>query len=339
VRGEVLSYAEMCRRERAPRLRRGMNFGLGGDYSVLLTKRRDLPSPYGDSFLDGGDRVIYRGHDAPRRVEAWPSRTCSTSRRRRPPAAPTQNARFLAAAEGFRRGERPAERVRLYEKLEVGVWEDMGLFHLVAGGRSTTGGGPCSSSSCGRSSRAPRRARPARRRPTGGPRPDAAPARGVRRRGRAAAGVRRPAGGRKRRGGGGGRLRALFFERERSTRLVVWYDRRPDPCSRRSAAPPGPGPAPALARAVGAPVTAVGAADMGRLFRDHPDGWEAFYRTYRIAPGLVEVALTRRGDGVAEAFVGRACGEHCGHAWRVEVRRVGGRWQATRHHAGGGAGV
>jgi hypothetical protein len=50
-----------------------------------------------------------------------------------PTGRPTQNARFLAAAEGFERGERPAERVRLYEKLEVGVWEDLGLFHLVDG--------------------------------------------------------------------------------------------------------------------------------------------------------------------------------------------------------------
>jgi hypothetical protein len=33
VRGEVIAYAEMCRREQAPRLRRGMNFGLGGDHS------------------------------------------------------------------------------------------------------------------------------------------------------------------------------------------------------------------------------------------------------------------------------------------------------------------
>ncbi len=129
----MISYAEMCRRERAPRLRRGMNFGLGGDYSVLLTKRRHFPAPYGDAFLDGGDRIVYRGHDAPRRVEAVAEPHLLDQPAQTPTGRPTQNARFLAAAEGFRRGERPPERVRLYEKLEVGVWEDRGLFHLVNG--------------------------------------------------------------------------------------------------------------------------------------------------------------------------------------------------------------
>jgi hypothetical protein len=110
-----------------------MNFGLGGDYSVLLTKRRGLPPPYADAFLDGNDRVIYRGHDAPRRVEAVGDPRLLDQPAATPTGRPTQNARFLAAAEGYGRGERPAERVRLYEKLAVGVWEDMGLYHLVAG--------------------------------------------------------------------------------------------------------------------------------------------------------------------------------------------------------------
>jgi ribosomal protein L27 len=133
VRGEVISYAEMCRRERAPRLRRGMNFGLGGDHSVMLTKRRGLPSPYGDQFSPDNRRIVYRGHDAPRRVEAVTDPKFLDQPAATPTGRPTQNARFLAAAEGFRRGERAAERVRLYEKLEVGVWEDLGLFHLVDG--------------------------------------------------------------------------------------------------------------------------------------------------------------------------------------------------------------
>jgi hypothetical protein len=133
VRGEVISYAEMCRRERAPRLRRGMNFGLGGDYSVLLTKRRRLPPPYADAFLDGNDRVVYRGHDALRRVEAVLEPHLLDQPAATPTGRPTQNARFLAAADGYKRGERPPERVRLYEKLAVGIWEDLGLYHLVDG--------------------------------------------------------------------------------------------------------------------------------------------------------------------------------------------------------------
>ena len=129
----MLAYAEMCRREGAPRLRRGMNFGLGGNYSVLLTKRRGLPHPYGDHFSADDDRVVYRGHDAPRRIEAVTDPHLLDQPAATPTGRPTQNARFLAAAEGYKRGERPPERVRLYEKLAVGVWQDMGLYHLVDG--------------------------------------------------------------------------------------------------------------------------------------------------------------------------------------------------------------
>lgn len=133
MRGEVVSYAEMCRRERAPRLRRGMNFGLGGAYSVLLTTRRGLPTPYGDQFWPSNRRIVYRGHDAMRRAEAAADPRLLDQPLATPTGRPTQNARFLAAAEGFKHGERPAERVRMYEKLEVGVWEDLGLFVLVDG--------------------------------------------------------------------------------------------------------------------------------------------------------------------------------------------------------------
>ncbi len=133
MRGEVIAYAEMCRRERAPRLRRGMNFGLGGDHSVMLTTRRGLPSPYGDQFWPDNRRIVYRGHDAMRRAEAATDPRFLDQPAATPTGRPTQNARFLAAAEGYKRGERPPERVRLYEKLEVGVWEDLGLFHLVDG--------------------------------------------------------------------------------------------------------------------------------------------------------------------------------------------------------------
>jgi hypothetical protein len=133
VRGEVISYHELCRRERAPRLRRGMNFGLGGSYSVLLTTRRGLPTSYGDQFWPNNRRIVYRGHDALRRVEATSEPRFLDQPLATPTGRPTQNARFLEAAAAYRRGERPPERVRLYEKLEVNVWEDLGLFHLVDG--------------------------------------------------------------------------------------------------------------------------------------------------------------------------------------------------------------
>ncbi len=110
-----------------------MNFGLGGDHSVLLTTRRALGAPYHDTFSPGNRRVVYRGHDAPRRVEATADPALLDQPATTVTGRPTQNARFLAAAQGSRAGVRAAEHVRLYEKLEVGVWEDLGLFDLVDG--------------------------------------------------------------------------------------------------------------------------------------------------------------------------------------------------------------
>ena len=58
---EVVSYLEMCSRE-GTSLQRGMNFGLGGDHSVVLISV--LPNaPYRDRLEDEGNTLIYEGHD------------------------------------------------------------------------------------------------------------------------------------------------------------------------------------------------------------------------------------------------------------------------------------
>jgi hypothetical protein len=116
-------------------------------------------------------------------------------------------------------------------------------------------------------------------------------------------------------------LRHLFFVRERAGRLAVWDDRREaGPVFEALGRAPGPPvDAAAVGRVVGAPVTLLGTGDLERLFRDHPDGWAAFYRAYPRAPGLVEVGPVEREAGKTVVVVGRACGEQCRNAWRVEV--------------------
>jgi hypothetical protein len=85
-----------------------------------------------------------------------------------------------------------------------------------------------------------------------------------------------------------------------------------------------------LAAAVGIPVTLASATDMVRLFREHADGWRAFYRQYAGTPGLVELGRVRYAGRTATVVVGRSCGEHCLHAWRVTVRAGGDRvWRVT----------
>ena len=56
---EVISYLAMCQRE-GTSLQRGMNFGLGGDHSVILMSVRPN-APYNDRFEDDGTTLIYEG--------------------------------------------------------------------------------------------------------------------------------------------------------------------------------------------------------------------------------------------------------------------------------------
>lgn len=125
---EIISYLEMCRRENT-RFRRGMNFSLGGTYSVILMSGRS-DAPYRDRFGDDGTTLIYEGHDQSRTVINLEPKLMDQ------PAvtsggALTQNGLFFRAAERFKSGQRDAERVRVYEKILPATWSYNGIFHLV----------------------------------------------------------------------------------------------------------------------------------------------------------------------------------------------------------------
>lgn len=118
----------MCQRECAS-LQQGMNFSLGGNHSVILMSVR-RNAPYRDRLEDGGTTLIYEGHDLPK------SSTCPNPKRvdqpeRFPSGALAPNGKFHAAAQMAKRGERPLERVRVYEKIRPGIWSYNGVFHLV----------------------------------------------------------------------------------------------------------------------------------------------------------------------------------------------------------------
>ena len=125
---EILSYLEMCQREHAQQLQRGMNFGSGGSYSVLLMSQRPN-APYSDQLQQDGTVLIYEGHDVPRTPGVDP-KSCDQ------PAVtatgrPTENGKFFEAATLAKHGQRLPERVRVYEKIRSGIWSYNGLFELV----------------------------------------------------------------------------------------------------------------------------------------------------------------------------------------------------------------
>lgn len=124
----VISYIEMCQREGAS-LQQGMNFGLGGNHSVILMSVRPN-APYRDRLEDSGTTLIYEGHDMPRSI-ACPNPKSVDQPLTSANGRPTQNGKFFAAAQASKSGARPPERVRVYEKIKPGIWTYNGVFHLV----------------------------------------------------------------------------------------------------------------------------------------------------------------------------------------------------------------
>ncbi len=137
MENEVISYLEMCRREGVS-LQRGMNFGLGGGHSVILMSVRP-GAPYDDELQEGGTVLIYEGHDQPRsQANPVPKRVDQPERSEG--GSPTQNGLFHRAAQQYKVGLQPPERVRVYEKIRQGIWSYNGVFHLVDSWRQKSGG-------------------------------------------------------------------------------------------------------------------------------------------------------------------------------------------------------
>ncbi len=118
----------MCRREGAS-LQQGMNFGLGGNHSVILMSVRPN-APYRDRLEDSGTTLIYEGHDMPKGASC-PNPKVVDQPLCYPSGSPTQNGKFHSAALGSKTSGRLPERVRVYEKIKPGIWSYNGVFHLV----------------------------------------------------------------------------------------------------------------------------------------------------------------------------------------------------------------
>ncbi|QLH11018.1 HNH endonuclease [Nitrosarchaeum sp. AC2] len=125
--GEILSYEEMCDREKT-RLVKGINFSLGDRHSIVLMSRAP-DAKYDDKFLENDTVLIYDGHDVP---QTGGIDTKSVDQRERTPKGTlTQNGRFHEAAQQFKAGEGTAERVKVYENLGGANWIYHGDFFLT----------------------------------------------------------------------------------------------------------------------------------------------------------------------------------------------------------------
>jgi hypothetical protein len=122
VKDEILSYIDMCQRERIS-LQKGMNCDESGAPTIVLMSRRQN-APYQDALSEDGTELTYEGHDIPRTVGVDPKRVDqprATSR-----GTLTENGKFAQAIDRSTR----FPRVRVYEKLKPGIWSDKGRFDL-----------------------------------------------------------------------------------------------------------------------------------------------------------------------------------------------------------------
>jgi hypothetical protein len=123
LRDEILTYWEMCARERGS-LQRGMYHREPPATSVVLMSRRP-GAPYEDALSEDGTELLYEGHDEKRQPGIDPKSVDQPWAF--PSGEPTENAKFARAASPL------TEKclVRVYEKLRPGIWSDKGLFGLV----------------------------------------------------------------------------------------------------------------------------------------------------------------------------------------------------------------
>jgi 5-methylcytosine-specific restriction endonuclease McrA len=105
-----------------------MNFGIGGNHSVILMSVRP-GAPYNDRIEDGGTTLIYEGHDQPRGSVPDPKLADQVGLTRS--GKPTENGKFHDAAQSGKIGHRLPERVKVYEKILSGIWSYNGVFHLI----------------------------------------------------------------------------------------------------------------------------------------------------------------------------------------------------------------
>ncbi|MBI4427809.1 MAG: hypothetical protein HY562_01690 [Ignavibacteriales bacterium] len=99
---DIISYAQLVAEEKV-NLQKGMNFGIGRNYSVFLMSVRK-GAPYADEIDRKTGNLIYEGHDDPKtRGSADPK---TVDQPLTPKGSWTENGKFFKAAKDYKSGLR-----------------------------------------------------------------------------------------------------------------------------------------------------------------------------------------------------------------------------------------
>jgi hypothetical protein len=110
-------------------LQAGMNYHVRPGYSILLMSTR-RNAPYNDRWDSEEGLLVYEGHDA-KKERGGPDPKTVDQPLALPSGRPTANGKFYSAAKRASNENAPPESVRVYEKLDSGVWSDKGMFQLT----------------------------------------------------------------------------------------------------------------------------------------------------------------------------------------------------------------
>ena len=82
-------------------------------------------APYADKWLEDGRTIIYEGHDAKKEGHVTDPKDVD-----QPTGPLSENGKFIQAINRYKEGW-PPQLVRVYEKIQPGIWVYNGFFHLT----------------------------------------------------------------------------------------------------------------------------------------------------------------------------------------------------------------
>ena len=131
----IISYHQLTAQEGGIQVQKGMNFGIKGNYSiVLMSTARN--APYVDELFDDGV-IEYEGHDAPKSNDYDKKSVDQPAYTKL--GNPTENGKFLQAVDNFKNNRREPAKIKVYRKIKPGVWVDMGFYDLIDGYQKNDG--------------------------------------------------------------------------------------------------------------------------------------------------------------------------------------------------------